>query len=320
MNSPRTYGLGSARERILGVIYGYCLTQSIGVVGWWLAMVSQPEWRPLFWPTSWPLESFWMFAWSDLLLIVPASLLVARLARLRSPRLRVWMFFLLAALLYPTVLSVAASVFTGQGALGATVMTMASLGFLHICGAEYYSDSPVLVTLFRFARSTNRWRHVAVTLLQMIVSWPIILYLIPVALVRLQQHIGVPQFESPGLFWIGILVFLLASLANVWTAWTMTTRGDGTPFPYDATKILVDSGPYSWVRNPMAVSGLSQGLGVAICFGSVFVLVYVICGAVIWQYLVRPIEEQVLVEEFGPPYVDYCERVDCWLPRLNYKR
>lgn len=110
-------------------------------------------------------------------------------------------------------------------------------------------------------------------------------------------------------------------LTLVWWGWLvvfpeLTSYGAGTPFPYDKTRELVVSGAYGWIRNPMAVTGLLQGICVGLMLGSPLVLVYVICGAAIWQFLVRPVEEQMMEEQFGASYVAYKAEVNCWLPRL----
>ncbi|XZE19026.1 methyltransferase family protein [Pirellulaceae bacterium SH449] len=65
----------------------------------------------------------------------------------------------------------------------------------------------------------------------------------------------------------------------------------------------------------MAVTGLSQGFGVGLMYGSPLVLIYVLCGGLIWQFLVRPLEEQMLTEQFGEEYCSYRRRVGLWVPQ-----
>ena len=94
----------------------------------------------------------------------------------------------------------------------------------------------------------------------------------------------------------------------------MVTQGQGTPLPLDQTNRLVVGGPYRWVRNPMAVAGIGQGLAVAIAAQSWFVFGYALLGAIVWQFVVRPIEERDLESRFGQEYLDYRKRVRCWIP------
>lgn len=95
----------------------------------------------------------------------------------------------------------------------------------------------------------------------------------------------------------------------------MARRGGGTPLPIDAASRLVVDGPYRFVRNPMAIAGLAQALGVAIAIGSWMTLVYVAIGAAIWQWVVRPGEEPQLLRQFGGSYAAYRNAVRCWIPR-----
>lgn len=85
--------------------------------------------------------------------------------------------------------------------------------------------------------------------------------------------------------------------------------------PLDTARSLVTKGPYAWVRNPMAIAGLLQGTGVALFLGSPIVLVYVLAGGLLWQLLVRPVEERDLLERFGAGYTAYRASVRCWIPR-----
>ena len=67
---------------------------------------------------------------------------------------------------------------------------------------------------------------------------------------------------------------------------------------------LVISGPYGLCRNPMAVAG-DRGLAVSLFTrGSYAVLLYVLLGAVVWHWFVRPIEED-MNNRFGEPYMQY---------------
>ena len=97
----------------------------------------------------------------------------------------------------------------------------------------------------------------------------------------------------------------------------MVRDGGGTPLPLDQTNHLVVSGPYRYVRNPMAVAGIGQGLAIAIMFQSIPVFVYSIVGGLAWHLVVRPIEERNMVERFGEAYEDYRRRVSCWIPTFR---
>jgi len=67
---------------------------------------------------------------------------------------------------------------------------------------------------------------------------------------------------------LGGLLFYLAS------AWYFVEQGKGTPAPIDPPKLLVTSGPYRFVRNPMYVGGVLILLGESILFASIVLLLY----------------------------------------------
>lgn len=65
----------------------------------------------------------------------------------------------------------------------------------------------------------------------------------------------------------------------------------------------------------MAIAGLAQGASIAVAIGSLLMIAYVIVGFFVWNYVVRPMEEDDLRARFGDEYARYCENVVCWLPR-----
>lgn len=113
------------------------------------------------------------------------------------------------------------------------------------------------------------------------------------------------------------MLFLAISSIGVWAAITMSRIGKGTPLPLDHATNLVVRGPYAYVRNPMAVSGVGQGLAVALFLGSPLVALYALMGSLIWQLMFRPLEEDDLHARFGDPYGEYCTAIKCWVPNTR---
>lgn len=81
---------------------------------------------------------------------------------------------------------------------------------------------------------------------------------------------------------------------------------------------LVVSGPYRYVRNPMAVGSISQGVAVGLMASSWLIVLYAVAGAVIWDWFVRPHEEAELSSRFGASFASYRNAVRCWVPTLRY--
>jgi protein-S-isoprenylcysteine O-methyltransferase Ste14 len=165
------------------------------------------------------------------------------------------------------------------------------------------------------ARPASRGWNTLKTLLQIAAMWSVLLGLIPLAIRRLESGLGSPYLT--GMEWLGAGLFVACSGIGLWTANVMVRDGSGTPLPLDTARHLVVSGPYRHVRNPMAMGGFGQGIGVGLWLGSPAVLCYVAIGAALWQFLARPWEERDLEMRFGDQYRKYRDAVRCWLPRLS---
>ena len=151
--------------------------------------------------------------------------------------------------------------------------------------------------------------------MQVVVFWGLFLFVLPPIVVDLAAAVGYPARPTTVLRSIGVLLFAIASVLGLLSAFTMAVHGGGTPLPLDAPRMMVVTGPYAWVRNPMALAGLAQGMAIALWHGSVAVLAYVLAGGVLWHVAVRPFEEADLACQFGPAFHEYKNRVPLWLPR-----
>lgn len=116
---------------------------------------------------------------------------------------------------------------------------------------------------------------------------------------------------------LGGVVLILASALGLWSAFAMSVQGDGTPLPASMANRLVVSGPYRFVRNPMAVAGCAQGAAVGLLMSSWLVVVYAVLGSLLWNYAARPLEEADLEQRFGDEFLRYWDAVRCWVPRLQ---
>lgn len=112
----------------------------------------------------------------------------------------------------------------------------------------------------------------------------------------------------------GVVLFVLGSAGGLWSCVTMALQGKGTPLPAETARELVVAGPYRIVRNPMAVCGAAQTVGVGLVLGSWTVVAIGVAGAVLWNVVIRPGEEADLAERFGASYQRYRAEVRCWIP------
>ena len=70
-------------------------------------------------------------------------------------------------------------------------------------------------------------------------------------------------------------------------------------------------------RQSVAMAGIGQGVAIAWIFQSIPVLIYALLGALVWHLVVRPIEERDMIRRFGNVYLQYRQRVSCWIPTFR---
>ncbi len=170
-------------------------------------------------------------------------------------------------------------------------------------------------SLFQPSTSKNGIWNLTKTFLQTSIFWLVFLYLLPMGILKIEAAFEMTGF--PPLKAIGCLLFALFSVLGIYSGYTMSWIGKGTPLPLDCPNELVIEGPYKFVRNPMAIAGIGQGVSVGIILGSYLVVLYSLTGAILWHWMVRPVEEQDLEMRFGKSYLQYKSKIRCWLPRLK---
>ncbi len=171
----------------------------------------------------------------------------------------------------------------------------------------------------RQAAPASRLWNVAKTLLQTLVFWSVFLLAIPALIWLAETAVGLSawRFDDPWLRQFGIVLVVLGGSLGLFSGAVMAFHGLGTPLPVDAPREIVVRGPYRFVRNPMAIAGLSQGVAVGLMIGSPAVILYAVSGGPLWNILVRPWEERDLENWFGEAFRLYRQEVHCWIPRLS---
>ncbi len=161
--------------------------------------------------------------------------------------------------------------------------------------------------------------NVAKTLFQVVVFWGFFLACLPWAIEFAEERLGFDRYDFPSTATrlVGGGLFLALSALGFGCGMMFAIRGGGTPLPLDGTTRFLVLGPYRYVRNPMAIAGIGQGISVGLYLGSPFVMLYGLTGAFAWQSFARRWEEADLVSRFGETYEEYRRQVRCWIPRLR---
>ncbi|MCU4296780.1 isoprenylcysteine carboxylmethyltransferase family protein [Brevibacterium permense] len=211
---------------------------------------------------------------------------------------------------------------TTEAGLGAVLMILAALGSL-LAGALMIvgriPSEKLLVGPFAFHSSHTRIRSRLLlhTTIQIVVFWGVFLIIIPVIINAFEDRWNLAYKFPILLVVVGFALLAFSSVIGVWSARAIANFGSGTPLPSQMAHHLVARGPYAFVRNPMAIAGVVQGMAMGLLIGSWLVIVYALIGSLLWNWLIRPHEETDLLERFGDEYRDYAKRVRCWWPALS---
>jgi len=293
---------------------GYFALQAVAGAVWWILVFASVDVR------RWTLGN-WnhkLLAMPDLLFFVGASAFTAW----RKPRwalgvVGIWTAAMTSALVIYALV-------TRHAGWGAVIMVVALVGTVTAALTLWHGTLPVdwfFVGPFTFrpAQDHEPGRHLATSLAQLVVFWTFFLLILPSVLAWIEHRIRMDwsALDHRAAAPVGLALFLAASCLGLWSCLTMALRGEGTPLPAATARKLVVSGPYCYVRNPMAVAGALQTLGVALMFGAWSVVSIAIVGALVWNVIIRPAEESDLADRFGSSYEHYCRQVRCWLPRAS---
>lgn len=291
-------------------IYYYFL-QGVAVLAWWGSLYVRPDLKRYF-RLDGSLNSLEAFLLPDLVFLAAGSVAAAALLKSGNKYAVPILWLVTGAISYAAIYTLSFALRTDLGWWGVALMLPAMLwsGVFSV-GVTIGND------MFRKAKPSSTNIILFKTYLQIVVVWSVILLIIPYFLVLLEDKLGIGRFEFSYQVPISVAVFIIVSFPGIRAAHTMSRIGKGTPLPLDHASELVIEGPYSYLRNPMAVSGIAQGLAVALYWGSLTVAMYAITGSLIWQLVFRPLEEDELRSRFGRRYEDYQKAVKCWVPRTR---
>ena len=278
------------------------LLQATLIVLWWIGLSLSADFFAAFQWRGIGEVAFRSFLLPDLVVI---ALLSVVLGYREVPLLD---YVILGGFAFASLYCVNATVLTGSGYLPTTAMLLGLCYNFFLVAGEL---------TFRQSTSTGVGINALKTLVQIVCVWTVTLVALPYLIMTAFGEPPTPV--GPPLSWLGWALIATSSLLGLGSAYVMVTRGAGTPLPLDQTNRLVVSGPYRFVRNPMAVAGIGQGIGLSLLFASWPLLAYALLGAVAWQVVVKPLEEKNMLERFGPAYARYRTEVRCWLPRYANK-
>lgn len=125
-----------------------------------------------------------------------------------------------------------------------------------------------------------------------------------------------PALVDPILRGAGVMLYVLGLVGTLWAQWAM---GSSWRIGVDASErtVLVTTGPFRWVRNPIFTAMIVCTLGLVLLVPSVLALAALAVLIVGIELQVRLIEEPYLVRVHGEAYRAWTARVGRFVPLLG---
>ncbi len=143
----------------------------------------------------------------------------------------------------------------------------------------------------------------------------VVLVVLPWLFHRAGERILSRPLEIGGFRWVGAGLFLASFFLYVRSSWWLTRKGRGAYVEFDPPREFVATGPYRWVRNPIAGSLVLMLLGESLVFSSTGIFLLFLLAVPLAHIQVVWLEEPLLRKRFGASYERYVSRVPRWVPR-----
>ncbi len=137
--------------------------------------------------------------------------------------------------------------------------------------------------------------------------------IIPAFLVILNISYNFAVFKNDVLFFVGIVLIVVAFLFFWYCTGLFSILGGGTPAPIEPPERLVTKGVYKYTRNPMYLSYFCIILGEFFVLGYILLFDYFLFIVILINIYVIYFEEPVLVKRFGSAYLEYKQKVSRWI-------
>ncbi len=136
-----------------------------------------------------------------------------------------------------------------------------------------------------------------------------------VAALHIDRWIGLAGiFPQPLNIILSLPVFALALFLMGWSVQNFL-KVKGTPVPFNPPPVLVTTGPYAYIRNPMLTGIFFLLFGFGVFFGSVSLLIVFTPLFILINYWeLRSIEEPELEKRLGEAYIAYRKRTPMFFP------
>ena len=138
---------------------------------------------------------------------------------------------------------------------------------------------------------------------------------IPIAVALLLIPTGTPPLSlSTSSAWIGVPLVVAGELVRLWAVHHI---GVISRTRSERLGPLIDTGPFSLVRNPLYLGNILLWIGFALSARLLWLVPIVVLLLALEYQAIVMWEERLLESRVGAPYRGYIERVPRWLPLLR---
>ncbi len=123
--------------------------------------------------------------------------------------------------------------------------------------------------------------------------------------------IVLPRWVSIG----GVVLIIAGCILAISCLALFSAKGALTPGPqFPDPSVLIATGPYQYVRNPMSKGLFTTLAGWGVYQRSPSIMLFAMAIAVFMHLFIVFVEEPKLERRFGQSYLDYKRKVNRWLP------
>jgi len=143
----------------------------------------------------------------------------------------------------------------------------------------------------------------------------LITYLLTVPVVWLLDSF-IFNFSTQLTAFVPFIIKLIASVIMIILSLIIMRSADNMLFKEERSdKIVINTGPFAYVRHPLYLSMLLLYLGLILFSFSIIALIYWGAFFVLFNKMVA-FEEKDLIKILGPDYVEYMDKVARWIPYI----
>jgi len=119
-------------------------------------------------------------------------------------------------------------------------------------------------------------------------------------------YLDFPVSPSPSLIHIGLGFIIMGSIVFVYARHVLRRWYSGH-LSVQADQVLIQHGPYRFVRHPAYLGYLLMAVGICLGYASLIGVINIVFLLICFQYRMK-VEEKILVDHFGDLYLQYAQK------------